>query len=482
MSGDDSGVHFGILACGAYLPCRRLPQSVIADAHGWFDPALSRPSDTQRSFANWDEDALTMAVEAGRSCLTNMDADAIEQLDLASTTVPFADRSNVGIVREALALPDEAGLADSGGSLRAGSQAMQRAFTNDNRMQLVIGTDCVDSKPASPDEASSGHGAAALLIGRGEPLASLLGQASKHYDFVDHYRASDARFNYKLEARWARDAGYREQTATVFAQALSNAGIKSDSVDHLLVAAAPPLAKAVARVLKQDDAASGFTNRAGFCGAAQPLLLLAQALEQAQPGQTIALVTLGQGIDVMLFKVHRAPKRQQLGQQIYSGQTETNYSRYLALRGLVELETGLRAERDNRTAQSAAWRNHEAITGFTGGQCADCGTLQFPPSKVCVKCGAQDTQQPRRMADLPGTVRSFTEDWLAYTPSPPLIFGNVGFPDGANVMMEFTDAKPGQLEVGLPVQLRFRIKDIDQRRGFRRYFWKPSPLSESEHG
>ena len=58
---------------------------------------------------------------------------------------------------------------------------------------------------------------------------------------------------------------------------------------------------------------------------------------------------------------------------------------------------------------------------------------------------------------------------------PPLVFGNVGFGDGANVMMEFTDVSPGQLEVGLPVEMRFRIKDFDDRRGFRRYFWKPTP-------
>ena len=155
---------------------------------------------------------------------------------------------------------------------------------------------------------------------------------------------------------------------------------------------------------------------------------------------------------------------------------ETNYTRYLSLRRLLELEAGIRAERDNRTAQAAFWRKHEAITGFVGGQCRACGTLQFPPSRVCVECGAEDSQTPRRMSGLRGTVRSFTEDWLAFTPNPPLIFGNVGFGDRANVMMEFTDVSPGQLEVGMPVELRFRIKDFDHRRGFRRYFWKPAPI------
>ena len=47
-------------------------------------------------------------------------------------------------------------------------------------------------------------------------------------------------------------------------------------------------------------------------------------------------------------------------------------------------------------------------------------------------------------------------------------------------MMEFTDVEPGQLDVGMPVELRFRIKDFDERRGFRRYFWKPTPAGGSD--
>ena len=85
------------------------------------------------------------------------------------------------------------------------------------------------------------------------------------------------------------------------------------------------------------------------------------------------------------------------------------------------------------------------------------------------------------MADLPGEVNSFTEDWLAWTPRPPLIFGNVHFPDGANVMLEFTDFEAGELTAGAPVRMAFRIKDFDDRRGFRRYFWKPAPV-DGDHG
>jgi uncharacterized OB-fold protein len=96
---------------------------------------------------------------------------------------------------------------------------------------------------------------------------------------------------------------------------------------------------------------------------------------------------------------------------------------------------------------------------------------------VCVnpQCRLTDTQTPERIADVTGRVKSFTEDWLAYSPSPPLAYGNVDIGDGGNVFMEFTDVEPGVLSVGLPVRMVFRIKDVDRVRGFQRYFWKATP-------
>jgi len=95
---------------------------------------------------------------------------------------------------------------------------------------------------------------------------------------------------------------------------------------------------------------------------------------------------------------------------------------------------------------------------------------------VCVKCGALDSQSPESLAEMRGRVKSYTEDWLAYTPLPPYLYGNVEFADGANLMLEFTDFAPGAVGVGSEVRLVFRIKDFDTRRHFRRYFWKPAPI------
>jgi uncharacterized OB-fold protein len=100
--------------------------------------------------------------------------------------------------------------------------------------------------------------------------------------------------------------------------------------------------------------------------------------------------------------------------------------------------------------------------------------VQFPLARVCVnpQCRATDTQQPHRLADSTGRVKTFTEDWQAFAPRPPYVYGNVEFAEGGNLLMEFTDVEPGELAVGDPVRFEFRIKDEDRARGFRRYFWK----------
>jgi 3-hydroxy-3-methylglutaryl CoA synthase len=73
---------------------------------GWFAPAIIMVAQGERSFCNWDEDSVTMAVTAARDCLKGSDKKAVDALYLCSTTLPFSDRSNAGIVKTALNLKD----------------------------------------------------------------------------------------------------------------------------------------------------------------------------------------------------------------------------------------------------------------------------------------------------------------------------------------------------------------------------------------
>ena len=59
----------GITSFGAYIPRLRLERMDIFQSMGWFAPAIVMVAQGERSFCNWDEDTLTMAVEASRDCL-----------------------------------------------------------------------------------------------------------------------------------------------------------------------------------------------------------------------------------------------------------------------------------------------------------------------------------------------------------------------------------------------------------------------------
>jgi uncharacterized OB-fold protein len=216
---------------------------------------------------------------------------------------------------------------------------------------------------------------------------------------------------------------------------------------------------------------------------AQPLLMLVHALEQAEPGQKIMVIGFGQGADVLIFETTDAlkslPKRSGVTGQLARGVEDNNYTRFLSFNGQIDYEWGIRAERDNRTAQSAFYRKRDSITSFLGGKCTQCGTVQFPKSNVCVNpnCQAINTQVDHPFADLEAAVKTFTEDNLAYSPNPPLQYGNIGFNEGGNIYMDMTDFEQGTIAVGAKVKMVFRIKDFDDKRGFRRYFWKAAPAA-----
>jgi hydroxymethylglutaryl-CoA synthase len=125
MSG---GVMAGILSFGAYIPRLRLQRQAAVAANSWFNPALKAQAKGVRAICNWDEDAVTMAVEAARDCLSGFDRTAVKSLQFASTTFPFRDRLNAGIVAEALNIASGVAALDVAATQRAGTSALMSAL------------------------------------------------------------------------------------------------------------------------------------------------------------------------------------------------------------------------------------------------------------------------------------------------------------------------------------------------------------------
>jgi len=56
----------------------------------------------------------------------------------------------------------------------------------------------------------------------------------------------------------------------------------------------------------------------------------------------------------------------------------------------------------------------------------------------------------------------------------------VEFEGGGQMMLDFTDVDPDIFNTGIEVSMRFRIKQIDNQRGFRKYFWKAVQVSQNK--
>lgn len=476
---------FGILSYGAYVPSTRLQRKAIAASNSWFNSSLRAFAQGERAIGGWDEDVITMGAEAARESLVGFDPAQVSSIVLASTTLPFADRQNSGVIRSALMLPTPVRTADTTGSLRSATTALVEALVGSaDGSTLVIGSDARKAKAGSRQEMLYGDGAAAVLVGSGEPVARLIGAASETVDFVQQYRQAGRSYDYCWEKRWIRDEGYFKIVPQAISAALKTAGVEASTITHFCMPTT--LGKVGAAVAKRcglprTSVRDTLGDVCGDTGAAHPLMMLIDALQDSRSGDRILLVAFSGGCDAMVFDVVRtgatqAPRGGVKG-ALARRREDSNYMRYLSLNNLVDLERGMRAEVDKATPLTVLYRNQDMIQGLVGGMCRNCGTVQYPRQRYCVNpnCNALDSQDDYGFASRTGKVMSFTADYLTYSPDPPTYFGMVEFDGGGRMMMDFTDVDPEKMEVGLPVRVMFRVKDYDDNRGFRRYFWKAAP-------
>ena len=476
----------GILSYGIYTPRRRLQRNAIHQSNKWYAPGLGGLAKGEKAISNWDEDPITMAVEAGRYCMQGLDRSQIQSLSLASTTLPFADRSNSGVVKEALNLSDSVMSADRTGSLRAASSLLMESLQLDNT-RLCLAADRRLSKVASADEMNYGDAAVGVLTGTGDVIAKYLGGFSKTIDFVDHYRETGADFDYAWEARFVRDEGYQKILGSTITTALENLNLSSDAIDHAVICAplrGVPQKLASLAGIATDAVADTLLASIGDTGVSHPLLMLATTLQKAKPGEKVLLASFGQGADVMVFEttglLQTVNERQ--AEFIAPGLPDSNYARYLFHRGLLDIDKGMRAELDEKQPGTSLARDRKTVLGLIGGKCSETGVVQYPKTELGVSTVSRQTGtlEDYPFADREAKVLSFTADRLAYSPDPPGYYGMVDFDGGGRMVVEFADVEDGEVEVGKKMRMVFRIKAFDELRGFRKYFWKAIPVQRGD--
>ena len=487
----------GIVSYGGYLPRNRLPRMTVVQNMAWFNPVIFAVAKGERTVANWDEDALTMAVAAACDCSRDADMEKVDTLFYATTTPPFLDRQNAGIIANALNLPEEGvRTSDFTGSLKSGTGALitacEIASNGASSAIMVTASDNRMAKSATMYEMFIGDGAAAVMVGDDNVIAEYLGSYSIQHDLVDHYRSPGKKFDYNWEERWVRDEGY----ATIIPEAikgfLSQHSVKMEDVSHVVYPCYynrehRNIAKKLG--LPEEKVQDNLHDNCGDTGSAHPLLMLNPVLDKAKPGEIIVVAGFGQGCDVLGFRVTDNIKKitrprgftASLGRRIEMA----SYPKYLKFRDMLEADMGIRGESVKNTPLTTLWRHRKMILGMTGSKCRACGNVQFPPAPVCVnpECNAVNNMEDYHFSGRTARVLMYTGDMLAASIDPPAIYGLVEFEGGGRTMLDFTDCQLDNVSVGMEMALSFRRKYRDDMRGFSGYFWKAVPKAEEvSHG
>ena len=458
----------GITAWGTYLPFRRLDRSEIAAVAG------KGGGRGTRTVASFDEDPTTMAVEAGRHAMRS--SGVRPDLLLFGSVLPaYADKTNATAVHAALRLDERAGAFDLGSSSRSAMAGLLLATCGHGSTMVAAG-DIRTGMAGSSDESAGGDAGSAIVIGDhqdGAPvLAEIIGSASRTAEFIDRWRTPGEPHSKTWDDKFAQIT-YIPLGADAFTTALTDAGLEADQVSAVAVSAPTSrIGTAVAKKLGVATVVDDFSKTVGQCGAAQPGLLLAHLLESASPGDVVALVSVSDGADALLLRITDAMADRTGAPTVAeqaAGGAPVSYGKYLSWRGILQVDPPRRPE-PQRVSATAAARSDDWKFGFVGSEDPETGSVHLPPLRVSADGERTDQMIDRPMADIEGTIATFTIDRVAYSPSPPIVFAVVDFDGGGRLPLEVCDCDQDEVVIGARVNMTFRrLYTAD---GIPNYFWK----------
>ncbi|MBI2831762.1 MAG: OB-fold domain-containing protein [Chloroflexi bacterium] len=468
----------GIVSFGAYIPMYRLARVEIARA--WEGGAR----DGEKAVANWDEDSLTMGVEAAVDCLGGMERELVDGLYFASTTPSYREKQSASIMASGVDLRTDIATADFTNSLRGGASAFKAALDAINagsaKKMLVVASDSRLPAPASEFESAFGDGAAALLLGDSGVIATVEGSYGLTSDFLDVWRREKDSYSRTWEDRFVLTYGYQELTEKAIKGLLKKYNLKPS--DFSKIAVYGPDSRSHAALVQsvgfdpKTQAQNPLLDKVGNTGAALSMMILVAALEQAKPGDRILWASYGDGADAFILKVQdgiqKVSQKRAIKHHLESKVMLPSYEKYLRFRNLLEWEPERRPSQEG--SLNIIWRESANLLRGRGQKCLTCGHTQFPVQRICMWCQTRDNFEWVRLSDKKGTIFTFSMDERANVPVLPNVLAAVDLENDTRYFSQVTDRDPAKIEVGMQVELTFR--KINEAGGMNNYSWKIRPV------
>jgi uncharacterized protein len=358
-----------VASIGTYLPC-------------WGTPHHRVPGD--------DEDAITLAVEAGRAALVS--SGAVERVVFVSRDLPLLESSNAAVLLAGLGLDPELEVDERLG----GAPATLDAVSSARPRTLIIGADLEPAGAAAILTAEDGLGVrTAARVARSLPVRTRKATGDIH-DYGDPRLLHERGLVASLEAAWL------DTPAAI-------AGVDHDRAAELCIGKPPQL--------PTNGASSSLFALAGMAdaGTTGPLVAVEQAILS---GMTVS------GGAVQIHR--REPAARQMPEGRYTADTEIPIS------------------------LAAYERAFEAKVRWEAGHFADSEELDFPPRYRVGPDGALATDY--ELVPLPRTGTVYTETTVHMpvpglkTPYSLVIVELDGV--GVRALVKVTGAQPGTVDIG----------------------------------
>ena len=462
----------GIVSYGSYIPSYRLPRDVIAKE--WDSPSLGG----ERALASFDEDSLTLAMNASIDALGDRNPKDIAGIFFASTTSPYREKQAAATVATVLDTGKELRTMDFTDSLRAGTSALITALDLAKAGELFV-VCAGDSRMGEPDtlqEQNYGDAGGAVVIGTENVIAELVGTYTVSEEFIGTWRTEEQDYLKSFPGGFENKFGYNRFVAATVQGILKKCHLEAKDIATAAIAA--PTQKALQSALRSQgldmktQVQETFWNTIGDAGTAQPLVLLAAVLERAKPGDLILVAGYGDGGDAAIFRATAAIADFQVVRSVYSQieikRTLKSYGKYARFRKLMRKDYST----EDASTPVVLLRDQKQILPLYGGKCPACGVIQFPIHRICTECGYRDGLEEVKLSRR-GTLFTFTNDYLTETPDPPTTHAVVDLEGGGRVFVQLTDCEADRVEIGMPLELTFR--KYHEGYGIKNYFWKARP-------
>ena len=464
----------GVVSFGTYIPHYRLPRDLMAKE--WGIPSLGG----ERAIASFDEDSLTMAINASIDALGNREPQALAGVFFASTTSPYREKQAAVTVATVLDASPEVRTMDFTDTLRAGTSALFTALdlVKNGKQILVCASDVRMGEPDSQQEQQYGDAGAAIVVGTENVIAEVVGTYTVSREFLGTWRTEEQDYLRSFPGGFETKFGYNQFIAAAVKGVLQQCNLTAKDIANAAIAA--PSQRTLQAALRglgfdiKTQIQDTFWSTVGDAGTAQPLLLLAAVLERAKPGDLILAAGYGDGGDAAVFKVTDAIAGFQAIRSVYSQievkRTLPSYGKYARFRKLMRKEYTT----TDLSTPVVLLRDQKEIMPLHGGKCPQCGTIQFPLHRICIECGYRgglaEVKLPRA-----GKLFTFTHDYLTETPDPPATHAVIDLDGGGRVYVQLTDCEPERVEIGMPLELTFR--KYHEGYGLKNYFWKARPMN-----